>query len=79
MIRATFGFVNGFGVRRGDWQGVEVQIPYGEGVAIHIGPEQCADVRKGACEASAKCTGQPSLKRRCPDCTSELHVDSFAK
>jgi len=27
-----------------------VQVPYGEGVAIHIGPEPCADVRKGVGE-----------------------------
>jgi len=24
-----------------------VQVPYDEGVANHIGPEPCADVRKG--------------------------------
>ena len=37
-----------------------MQVPYGEGVAIHIGPEPCADVRKGVGEASAgECTGQP--------------------
>jgi hypothetical protein len=42
-----------------------VQVPYGEGVAIHIGPEPCADVRKGAGEASAReCTGQPLNRER---------------
>jgi hypothetical protein len=29
-----------------------VQVPYGEGVATHIGPEPCAIVRKGEGEAS---------------------------
>jgi len=38
-----------------------VQVPYGEGVAIHIGPEPCA----GAGEASAgECTGQPLNRER---------------
>jgi len=42
-----------------------VQVPYGEGVATHIGPEPCADVRKGAGEASAgECTGQPLNRER---------------
>ena len=42
-----------------------MQVPYGEGVAIHIGPEPCADVRKGAGEASAgECTGQPLNRER---------------
>jgi hypothetical protein len=42
-----------------------VQVPYDEGVAIHIGPEPCADVRKGAGEASAgECTGQPLNRER---------------
>ena len=37
-----------------------MQVPYGEGVAIRIGPEPCADARKGAGEASAgECIGQP--------------------
>ena len=37
-----------------------MKVPYGEGVATRIGPEPCADVRKGAGEASAgECTGQP--------------------
>ena len=30
-----------------------MRVPYGEGVAIRIGPEPCADVRKDAGEASA--------------------------
>jgi hypothetical protein len=42
-----------------------VEVPYGEGVAIHIGPEPCADARKGAGEASAgECTGQPLNRER---------------
>jgi hypothetical protein len=31
-----------------------VQVHYGKGVAIHIGPEPCAGVRKGAGEAAAR-------------------------
>jgi hypothetical protein len=30
-----------------------VQVHYGEGVAIHTGPEPCAGVREGGSEASA--------------------------
>ena len=42
-----------------------MQVPYGEGVAIHIGPEPCADVRKGVGEASAgERTGQPLNRER---------------
>ena len=42
-----------------------MQVPYGDGVATHIGPEPCADVRKGAGEASAgECTGQPLNRER---------------
>jgi hypothetical protein len=42
-----------------------VKVPYGEGVATRIGPEPCADVRKGAGEASAgECTGQPLNRER---------------
>jgi hypothetical protein len=42
-----------------------VQVPYGEGVAIHIGPEPCAGARKVAGEASAgECTGQPLNRER---------------
>ena len=37
-----------------------VQVHYGEGVAIHTGPEPCAAVREGGSEASAgECIGQP--------------------
>ena len=40
-----------------------MQVPYGEGVANHTGPEPCADVRKGVGEASAgERTGQPSSR-----------------
>jgi hypothetical protein len=42
-----------------------VQVPYGEGVATHIGPKPCAVVRKGGGEASAgECTGQPLNRER---------------
>jgi len=42
-----------------------VQVPYDEGVAIRVGPEPCADVRKGAGEASAgESTGQPLNRER---------------
>ena len=42
-----------------------MQVPYGEGVATHIGPEPCADVRKGAGEASVgERTGQPLNRER---------------
>ncbi len=42
-----------------------MQVPYGEGVATHIGPEPCADVREGVGEASAgECTGQPLNRER---------------
>ena len=37
-----------------------MQVHYGEGVAIHTGPEPCAVVREGGSEASAgECIGQP--------------------
>ena len=42
-----------------------MQVPYGEGVAIHIGPEPCAVVREGVGEASAgERTGQPLNRER---------------
>ena len=42
-----------------------MQVPYGEGVANHAGPEPCADVRKGVGEASAgERTGQPLNRER---------------
>jgi len=42
-----------------------VEVPYGEGVAIHIGPEPCACACKGAGEASAgECIGQPLNRER---------------
>jgi hypothetical protein len=54
-----------FGVRRETGKEQRVQVPYGEGVATHIDLEPCADVRKGAGEASAgECTGQPSNRER---------------
>ena len=37
-----------------------MQVHYGEGVAIHIGPEPCAGLREGVGEASVgECIGQP--------------------
>ena len=37
-----------------------MQVRYDEGVAIHIGPEPCGDIREDGGEASAgECTGQP--------------------
>ena len=37
-----------------------MQVHYGEGLAIHIGPEPCVGTREGAGEASAgEHTGQP--------------------
>lgn len=42
-----------------------MQVPYGEGVANHTGLEPCADVRKGAGEASAEeRIGQPLNRER---------------
>ena len=42
-----------------------MQVPYGEGVATHIGPEPCAAVCKGGGEASAgESTGQPLNRER---------------
>ena len=38
-----------------------MQVHYGEGIAIHIGPEPCARVREDAGEASAgERIGHPS-------------------
>ena len=37
-----------------------MQVHYGEGVAIHIGPKPCVGTREGDGEASAgECAGQP--------------------
>jgi hypothetical protein len=42
-----------------------VRVPYVEGVAIHSGPEPCADACKGVGEASAgECAGQPLSRER---------------
>jgi len=36
-----------------------MKVPYGEGVAIHNGPESCGVVRKGKAEAlTGGCVGQ---------------------
>jgi len=42
-----------------------VQVHYGEGVAVHIGPEPCAGVREDVGEASVgERTGQPLSRER---------------
>ena len=42
-----------------------MQVHYDEGVAIHIGPEPCADAREGGGEASVGVRiGQPSSRER---------------
>ena len=42
-----------------------MQVHYGEGIAIHIGPEPCAGVREGVGEASAGVRiGQPLSRDR---------------
>jgi hypothetical protein len=61
-----------------------VQVPYDEGVAIHIGPEPCADVRKGAGEASAGELHRPAIEPRKtyhPGCrhSSETHGRAFSE
>jgi len=44
-----------------------VQVPCDEGIANHIGPEPCADVREGVGEASAGVrAGQPLSRDRKP-------------
>ena len=55
-----------------------MQVPYDEGVAIHIGPQPCAVVRKGGGEASAgECTGQPLNRERpiIPDADTVPNVE----
>jgi hypothetical protein len=51
-------------VRRETGKEQTVQVPYGEGVAIHIGPEPCADVRKGVGEALAGGVHRPAIEPR---------------
>ena len=54
-----------------------MQVPYGEGVANHTGPEPCADACKGAGEASSgECTGQPLNSRKTyhPECRHSLRM-----
>ena len=37
-----------------------MKVHYDEGVATHIGPDPCAGLREGVCEASVgECIGQP--------------------
>ena len=50
-------------VRRETGKEERVQVPYDEGLAIHIGPAPCAGVREDTGEASAGvCAGQPSSR-----------------
>jgi hypothetical protein len=61
-----------------------VQVHYGEGVAIHTGPEPCAVVREGGSEASAgECIGQPLSREsaRVPgaDAVSDAEGDMFGR
>ena len=36
-----------------------MKVPYGEGVAIHTGPESCGGIREGIAEAlTGDCAGQ---------------------
>jgi hypothetical protein len=65
-----------------------VQVPYDEGVAIHIGPESCAGAREGFGEAlTGERIGQPLSRERvsfwvptpcirwkatCPDATAQV-------
>ena len=53
-----------------------MQVHYGEGVAIHIGPKPCVGSREGDGEASAgECTGQP-LSRGAPGDRQEVSGES---
>ena len=55
-----------------------MQVPYGEGVAIHIGPEPCAGVREDVGEASAgESAGQPLNRARLiiPDADTVPNVE----
>ena len=51
-----------------------MEVHYGEGVAIHIGPKPCVGSREGDGEASAgECTGQPLSRER----SRVLGADAF--
>jgi hypothetical protein len=55
-----------------------VQVPHGEGVAIHIGPEPCAGVREDVGEASVgESIGQPLNRERpiIPDADTVPNVE----
>jgi hypothetical protein len=55
-----------------------VQVRYDEGVANHIGPEPCGDIREDGGEASAgECAGQPlSLENHdIPDADAVIYVE----
>ena len=55
-----------------------MQVPDGEGVAIHIGPEPCAGAREGTGEASAgESIGQPLNRERLiiPDADTVPNVE----
>jgi hypothetical protein len=40
-----------------------VQVPYVEGVAIHIGPEPCADAREGRLRSVGRGVRRPAIER----------------
>ena len=55
-----------------------MQVRYDEGVAIHIGPEPCGDIREDGGEASAgECAGQPLSpeNQRIPDAHAVNYVE----
>ena len=55
-----------------------MEVPYGEGVAIHMGPEPCAGVREDVGEASAgESIGQPLNRERLiiPDADTVPNVE----
>ena len=55
-----------------------MQVPYGEGIAIHIDPEPCAGVCEDTCEASVgESAGQPLNHESLiiPDADAVPHVE----
>jgi len=66
-------------VRRETGKEQVVQVHYGEGVAIHIGPEPCACVREDAGEASVgERIGRP-WSRGAPGDRQEVEGESPAR
>jgi hypothetical protein len=57
-----------------------VQVHYGEGLAIHTGPEPCVGSREGVGEASAgEATGQPCAASWCPKAPAGIEREQFAR